>query len=275
MFVSLCNRCIVFVSMSIFAAIILGLVQGLTEFIPVSSSGHMILAAKLFNIPSNFTFDVALNIGTLLALLLYYRVVLLDIWRRLVRNRDWQLVLKLAVATLPAIVVGFALQSFIEDELQSAWIVVIMLLLVGGLMVLSGRHNKGKTIDRLPLSGALRIGLAQVVALIPGTSRSGVTVLAGEREGLTAVEAAKFSFLLAIPTISGALLKVVAGSEGRAFVADNLTAVVMGNIVSFVAGYMAVTFLIDLLGKKGLRPFGWYRIGLGALLICLLFAKII
>ncbi len=260
--------------MSILATILLGIVQGLTEFLPISSTGHLILMERLFDIQNSFEFDVLLNIGTLAALVLYYRATIAEIIRRVFRGHDLALLSVIVVATIPAIVIGYLFADQIENKLQSAWVVVVMLILVGIVMVAYKPSGKKKAED-LPLVGAIKIGFAQCIALIPGTSRSGVTILAGEQQGLGAVEAARFSFLLAIPTISGATLKVALSSDGRAYLADNLHLVIIGNIASFIAGVFAVHFLIKLLGTSGLKPFGWYRIGLGVVLAVLLFAKLI
>ncbi len=268
------KKCIV-ERMNVVAAIILGLVQGLTEFIPVSSSGHIVLVQNILNLPSNFKFDVLLNFGTLLALVLYYRSTITEIIFDVVRRRDVKLALRLVVATLPAVTVGLLFGDFIEKSLQSVWVVITMLIIVGAFMVLFKHRSKGKELSKLTTFDAIKIGLVQAVALIPGTSRSGSTILMGQAVGLGSSEAARFSFMLAIPTIFGATMKVALSGDGRHFIAENLGLILLGNAMSFLAGAFAVRFLIRILGERGLKPFGFYRLGLSALLIVLLFAKII
>ncbi len=268
------KKCIVD-RMNIVAAIILGLVQGLTEFIPVSSSGHIVLVQNILNLPSNFKFDVLLNFGTLLALVLYYRSTITEIVFDVVRRRDVKLALRLAVATIPAVTVGLLLGDFIENSLQSVWVVITMLIVVGTFMVLFKHRSKGKELNKLTVFDAFKIGLVQAVALIPGTSRSGSTILMGQAVGLGSNDAARFSFMLAIPTIFGATMKVALSGDGRQFIAENIGLILLGNVMSFLAGAFAVRFLIRILGERGLKPFGFYRLGLSALLIVLLFAKII
>ncbi len=261
--------------MTLVAAIILGLVQGLTEFIPVSSSGHMIIADRVFNLNSDFKFDVLLNIGTLLALMFFYRKTIMQLLRSIFVDRAYNLAGLLVIATIPAIVIGYSFGDQIENSLQSPWVVVVMLALVGLLMIMPLRRVVPRSLQKLGWARSLAIGFAQALALVPGTSRSGITILAGQSAGMHSRDAATFSFMLAIPTIAGATAKVALSSDGRAFVADNIGLIVVGNIVSFVAGSLAISFLINTLTKRGLAPFGWYRLGLSALLIVLLFANIV
>lgn len=261
--------------MDIISAVVLGIVQGLTEFIPVSSSGHMIIAERVFGVKGGFEFDVLLNIGTLLALLVYYRRTILALISEVVLHKNHKLAVKLVVAVLPAIAVGYFFDDFISGKLQSVWVVITMLIVVGLLMVLSRFKPSKKTLESISLATAVKIGVAQIFALIPGTSRSGITILAGQSQGLSAKEAARFSFILGIPTISGAIVKVALSDEARVFFSEHLGALIIGNIVSFVSGSLAVAFLINMLGRRGLRPFGWYRLGFAALLIALIFGNII
>lgn len=259
--------------MSIIEAILLGLLQGITEFLPISSTGHLLLADSLFNLDSSFEFDVLLNIGTIVALVIFYRATILQLIKESLK--DLRVLARFIVATIPAVLIGFTASEFIENSLRSPWVVVVMLVVIGVVMVIATHKKTGDTISRLSLPNALKIGVAQSVALIPGTSRSGMTILAGQHVGLSAVEAAKFSFMLAIPTITGATLKVALSSDGRSFFSQNLDLIIWGNIASFLAGILAVRFLISVLSKNGLKYFGWYRIVLGVVLAVLLFAKIV
>ena len=260
-------------------AIILGLVQGVTEFIPVSSSGHLVIAGQLVGLKNVFTYSVLINIGTLTALIFYYRNRLKLIITRLNQNKEWQLIAKLAVATVPTALVGFLFASQIERLNNSIWLVVVMLIALAIPMILIGKQNVDSTDKELEKSvdwpRALVIGMAQVVALIPGTSRSGVTILAGLRQNLSAARSAEFSFLLAIPTIFGACLAVLITPGGQEFIKNNIGIFLVGYITSFIAGLLAVKFFIGILTKRGLRDFGWYRLGLAGILIILLLASII
>lgn len=260
--------------MSIVDAIVLGLVQGVTEFIPVSSSGHLVITSKLLGVGNSFTFDVLLNFGTLLALVIFYRKRIWSIITRIFKGKEWLLLAKLIVATIPAVAMGLAFNSIIEQLNDYIGIVVVSLVVVGVFMVFGGRENKNADNREIEESvgwkKTIKIGLAQMLALIPGVSRSGITILTGLRSNLTAARAAEFSFLLAIPVTAGATFKTLLSHSGVAFVQSNLLSFVIGNIVSFAAGILAINFLVKLISKRGLRDFGYYRIGLAAVLTVLL-----
>jgi undecaprenyl-diphosphatase len=265
--------------MSLLESIILGLVQGLTEFIPVSSSGHLVIATNVLNINNAFMYDVLLNFGTLLALILYYRKKIYFIIKMAIIKRQFKLIGLLIIATIPAAVVGLTLDKQIELLNEYIWVVILMLLLVGAAFIVAGKQNTNANDQELDKSissmTSIRVGIMQAIALIPGTSRSGITILTGMKCGLSAKKAAEFSFLLAIPIISAASFKVLLTNDGLNYVKDNLGAVVVGNLVSFIAGLLAVKFLINLISKRGLKDFGWYRIGLALILIILLLTGII
>lgn len=266
---------------SVIVVIILGIIQGVTEFLPVSSSGHVLIVSKLLGDIGSFEFDVLVSFGTVLAVVLYYRKRLLQIARDIIKKRDFRLLLMLIVATIPAVLAGLALESIIKTYLHNPLAAVIMLVTIGLLMIWS-RHWQPK--EKLPVNKDLRainlkqsllIGLAQCISLISGSSRSGVTILAALRLGFTKKVAAEWSFLMSIPVILGASLKVLFSDSGQRFVADNTTAFILSNVVSFVAGIAAIHILMKILKKKGLYWFGWYRIVLGLVLLVLIFAKII
>lgn len=265
--------------MSILDAIILGLVQGLTEFIPVSSSGHLVILSHLLGVEEAFAFDVLLNVGTLTALVVYYRKRIAELIQRTVAGKDWLLLGKLVSATVPAFVFGLLFGDQIKSLNNMVWVVVVMLFVVGVLFVLFGAPNNDA--DDKPLEEsitwqvALKVGFAQALALIPGTSRSGITILTGLRSNLSAARAAEFSFMLAIPTIAGATIKVLLLDGGWVYASGNINLVIVGNLVSFASGLAAVSFLIKWLSKRGLKDFGWYRIGLALVLSVLLLAGII
>ena len=261
--------------------IVLGFVQGVTEFIPVSSSGHLVIAQHLLGNSSSFELDVLLNFGTLLALVIYFRKRIWGIINDVLVQKDLQLVFKLIIATLPALAVGFIFQSFIENELQGPWIVVIMLTVIGVLMIISKNWQPKKSLagnsdlHKVTYSHALLIGLAQCVSLISGTSRSGSTILAGLKLGYSKEKAAEWSFLMGIPIILGARLKILVGHKGIAYVQTYPLEFLVANLVSFASGMAAIHYLMKLLQQKGLYWFGWYRLALAAVLIILISVKIV
>ncbi len=263
--------------MTVFDVVVLGLVQGLTEFIPVSSSGHLVIAHQLFGMSTDFSFDVLLNIGTLSALLWYFRSRLSLLLRQMWHTKDFSLAGLLLMATVPTFIIGFVWNDFFEAQNGKLWLVIIDLSVVGLLMVLFGRPKMSarEDIDNVGPLDAATIGAAQVFALLPGMSRSGVTMLAGFRRGLSARLSAEFSFLLAIPTISGAVAHTLLSSEGRQFITEQPVLFAIGNLVSFTAGIWAVAFLLKLLAHRGLRDFGFYRLALSALLTVLLLTNVI
>ena len=265
--------------MSIIDAIVLGLVQGVTEFIPVSSSGHLVITSKLLGVGNSFTFDVLLNLGTLIALVIFYRKRIWSIIERIFKGKEWPLVAKLIVATIPAVIVGLVFNDVIEQLKDYIGIVVISLVTVGLLMVLAGRENKEADDREIEQSvgwkETIKIGLAQMLALIPGVSRSGITILTGIRSNLSAKRAAEFSFLMAIPVTAGATFKPLLSSGGIEFIKTNFLSFAVGNIVSFIFGMMAINFLIKLISRRGLKDFGYYRIALAAILTVLLIVGLI
>lgn len=265
--------------MFIINAIVLGLVQGVTEFIPVSSSGHLVITSHLLGVGSAFTFDVLLNFGTLLALIIFYRKKIWSIIVRAFGGREWLLISKVIIATIPAVLIGILLNSQIEKLNEMIWVVIIMLIVIGIPMILIGKANNRADDREIEKSvgwrATVKIGIAQVLAFIPGTSRSGITILTGLRSNLSAARAAEFSFLLAIPVIAGASFKTLLSSGGISFIRDNMVAFTLGNIASFVAGILAIGFFTRLLSKRGLKDFGWYRIGLAAVLIIFVMIGII
>ena len=264
--------------MSILDAIVLGLVQGVTEFIPISSSGHLVITSHLLGIGSAFTFDVLLNLGTLLALVIFYRKRIWSIVVRIFKGSEWKLLAKVILATIPAIAIGILLKSQVEWLNGMIWVVIAMLVIIGIPMILIGKEKKTADNREIEKSVGWRatavIGIAQALAFIPGTSRSGITILAGLRSNLTAARAAEFSFLLAIPIIAGASFKTLMDG-GIDFISNNMVVVLIGNIASFVAGILAVSFFIKFISNNGLKAFGWYRIGLAIVLIALVLIGII
>ena len=250
-------------------AVVLGLVQGATEFLPVSSSGHLILVPWLFGWPDQgLAFDASTHLGTGLALLVYFAG---DLWRLANgilegRAADWRLAVAVVLGTIPAGIAGLALQHVVERELRSVTVIAVSTLVWALVLWWADRRAARNTVHDLREVGigrALVVGLAQPLALIPGTSRSGVTLSAGLFSGLDRATAARFAFLLGLPiTMAAGLLECVHllrhGVTGIGF--DALT---IGVGTSFVAGLAAIWFLVRYLQRRTLLVFVVYRIALG------------
>ena len=257
----------------ILIAIILGLVQGLTEFIPVSSSGHLVLVEKLLGFQTdNFhLFLQFINIGTLIALLIYFRRDLTKLVRDVARGRDLKLFRNIIITSIPAGLIGFFFASFIEETpfFGSVWTTLTAMALIGVVMILIHKIPKMRAVksgEQLTAKKALYIGGAQVLALIPGVSRSGSTIIAGRLVGLDNAAAARYSFLASIPIMLGVTLKVFLKSSDRAYFVENLPLLLIGNLVAFVAGMFALKFIFHFLKHKDALPrFGWYRVAVALL----------
>lgn len=250
--------------MSILEAILLGLVQGLTEFIPVSSSGHLILAHELFGTTdSTLIFDVALHIGTLLALIIFFWHDLLKLAKNLiVNNQDGKLARIIALATLPAALAGYLLSDWIDDTLRKPSTVVVTMIVMGLLMLVVEKYSeKKRKISDVNLSDGVSVGLAQALALIPGVSRSGATITAGMMRGLTRADAARFSFLMAVPITLGAIAGSLLGAESGEL-SGQTSIFIVGIVASLISGLLAIRFLLKFLGSNKLSVFAYYRIAL-------------
>jgi undecaprenyl-diphosphatase len=256
--------------MTFIEAAISGIVQGLTEFIPVSSSGHLVLLSKIFGEGDNaLLFDVALHAGTLLALIIFFWKDVLKLAKAFfVQGPDTKPARLLALATIPAIISGSILQSMAEDTFRSSLIVGINLILVGVLMFWAEKVAAQKTtaIQKVTLKQALLMGCAQALAVIPGVSRSGGTITAGLFAGLDRVTATRFSFLLGIPIISGALLKVLIDG-GSGAVREDAGIFTVGILAAFLSGLFAIRFMLSYLSKHSLAVFAYYRIALGIIVL--------
>lgn len=267
--------------MTLLVALILGLIQGITEFLPVSSSGHVLIFSRLFNNPSSFEFDVLVSFGTLLAVIIYYRKRFVQIIGDVLRRRDFRLVLKLLAATIPAVLLGYSFQGLIEKYLHSTNTAIAMLLLIGIVMIVSRSWKPNhelsvnKDLHEVTYRQALLIGMAQCISLISGSSRSGVTMLAALRLGFSKKVAAEWSFLMSVPVIAGASLKVLLSDGGQKFIQTETSTFIVANLISFVSGLVAIHILLKVLQQKGLYWFGWYRIVLAVVLILLISVKIL
>lgn len=256
-------------------ALLLGLVQGLTEFLPVSSSAHLILARALFGFDGDkfgMAFDVACHIGTLIAVVIFFRGEVARMVAALPRlfdkaDPDARLIWLIAVGTIPAIVVGVLFKHQIEDNLRTPSVVAVTLALGAVLFFVAERSgSKTRAEGSLTLAEAFLIGCAQAVALIPGVSRSGATITVALLIGLRRAEAARFIFLLAIPAILGA-----AASEGPKLLKAGMGAAaplfLIGVVSSAVVGYAAVKYFIRYLGNHSLAAFAWYRLALAGTVV--------
>jgi len=264
--------------MSIIEAIVLGLIQGLTEFIPVSSSGHLVIAQTLFSGASNHLFLEWINIGTFLALLVYFRQRIIAILTDIIRYKKYTLARNILITAIPAGIVGLVFADFIAGTLffNSAITAVWTLALVGIAMIMLDRLPKASMVasgDKLSKTRALTIGLAQILALIPGVSRSGSTIIAGRLMGLKAAEAAEYSFLASLPIMGGVVLKLLVSSTDRQYFIDNAAMLTLSNVCAFISGLLAVGFLMRYLSRHGLAVFGWYRVGLAGVLALILLVQ--
>lgn len=254
------------------APVILGVVQGLSEFLPISSSAHLIVVPRLLGWQDQgLTFDVALHVGTLLAVLGYFW----RDWLRLLRaapypsTSDGRLFWFIVLATIPAGLVGLALEDIVEEQLRSLLLIAGTLTVVGVLLWLVDRARpQSKDLGHITLRGALLVGVAQALALIPGVSRSGITILAGRAQGLTREAAARFSFLLSTPLIAAAgLLKL------QDLSASDLTGPFLaGVLAAAIVGALAIGLLLRYLRSEGFGLFAIYRVLLALVLIAFVLA---
>lgn len=261
--------------MSVLEAIILGIVQGLTEFIPISSSGHLVVFQHIFSGASNHLFLEYINIGTLAALLVFYRKRIWEILKDIFVNKNSLLARNIIITAIPAGLVGYIFAGFIGSNafFGSLTTVAVMLALIGVVMVVLEKLPKASPVKdgaSLSKARALVIGLAQIVSLIPGVSRSGSTIIAGRLSGLGAKSAAEYSFLASIPIMLGVTAKVFIDSSSLSYFADHAWQLVVGNIFAFVAGILAIGFLLKYLENNSLAVFGWYRLGLASVLTVVL-----
>jgi undecaprenyl-diphosphatase len=267
--------------MTLLHAIILGLIQGLTEFIPVSSSGHLVLAHHFLNIrESGLSFDVALHLGTLLALVLYfYKDLAIYAVAIFTKRKETRLAWLLVMATVPAVIAGLLLEKAAESAFRSPRLVAINLALVACLMLAAEHyyHLKVRRPTKLKdtrRNQALAIGAAQAAAVLPGVSRSGSTILTGLFMGMDRVAATRFSFLLGIPITAGAILKVFTEKGMMHQIKSEQAIFAAGIVTAFVSGILAIQFMLRFLGRHSLATFAYYRFAVAAVvLLALLWSK--
>ncbi|HLP05682.1 MAG TPA: undecaprenyl-diphosphate phosphatase [Paludibacter sp.] len=256
--------------MDLLQTIIIAIVEGLSEFLPVSSTGHMIIAQKLLNVESTEfvkAFTVNIQFGAILSVLVLY-------WKRFFQT--WDFYYKLLVSFLPAAVIGFLFSDEIDLLLENVVVVAVMLVLGGVLMLFVDKwfNEPASEEQEMDWKRSLKIGFYQCIAMVPGVSRSMATIVGGMATGLTRKNAAEFSFFLAVPTMAAAsgykLLKLVMEPASAGMLSENLATLLIGNAVAFVVAMGAIKFFIGFLTRYGFKAFGYYRIVVGTVILVLL-----
>ena len=268
--------------MSWLEALLLGVVQGLTEFLPISSSGHLILVpwAQDYNFlrenpDFHRTFDVALHVGTLIGVIVYFRAELWAMTRgffrtlatRSMADSDGKLAWVVILATIPAVLVGFFGEDFIDDNLGEPWMIAGQLIFFGLLLGLADRLPQRRGTGSISIRDGLAIGAAQALALAPGTSRSGVTIMAGRFLGLTRDAAARFSFLLLVPATAGAAVYKGAQAIDEGMPDGVAGPIVVGIIASAISGYLAIAGLLRFVRTRSYDIFVVYRVVIGVAIL--------
>ncbi len=255
--------------MTLFEVIVLAIIEGLTEFLPVSSTGHMIIATALMGVsPTPFVklFTIAIQLGTILSVLVLY-------YRRFLRSLDFYY--KLVVAAIPASVFGYLFSDTIDGLLESPMVVGITLVIGGVILLFVDRwFNKPgmDDSDEISYAQALKIGFFQCLALIPGTSRSASTIVGGMAQSLTRKAAAEFSFFLAVPMMFGATVLKLKDyfDDGYDLSGTQINQLIIGNVIGFIVAIIAIKSFIGVVSKYGFKAFGWYRIIVGGIILAML-----
>ncbi|MFV0538801.1 MAG: undecaprenyl-diphosphate phosphatase [Dysgonomonas sp.] len=277
--------------MSIIEAIIIAIVEGLTEFLPVSSTGHMIITQSLLGIESNEfikAFTVIIQFGAILSVIVLY-------WNRFFRFKNdksrqdhssflkfilykYEFYWKLLVGFIPAAFLGLLFSDKIDELLESVTVVAVMLVIGGILMLFVDKlfNHPVEGEQEITYKNAFIIGFYQCIAMIPGVSRSMATIVGGMTRGLSRKNAAEFSFFLAVPTMAAAtgwkVFKLITSETGFELLKDNIGILILGNIVAFIVALLAIKFFIGFVTKYGFKVFGWYRIIVGGIILILMLA---
>ncbi len=276
--------------MNIFEAVIIAIVEGLTEFLPVSSTGHMIIAEHLMNLGTTTDeksfvtlFTISIQLGAILAVVVIY-------WQQFFQFRRWQFYAKLAIGVLPALILGYLFADKIDELLFNPTVVAVSMLTGGIVLLVVDKIFKKPIIeseDQLSFIKSFIIGVWQVIAMIPGVSRSAASIIGGMQQKLTRNLAAEFSFFLAVPTMFAAtayslFIKEWAGTTGAqkgitlvTSTQENIVSFIIGNVVAFIVAMLAIRFFINFLKIYGFKFFGIYRIIAGIVLLILLFTGVI
>ena len=271
--------------MSILEAILLGVVQGLTEFLPISSSGHLILVPWLQdytflqeNESFNKTFDVALHAGTLVAVIGYFRTelwamatgVLRTLRTRVIETDDERLGWAIVVGTIPAVIVGGLGEDWIDEHLGEPWMIAILLIVFGLVLAVADRLPQRRAIDSLSVREGLYLGVAQALALAPGVSRSGVTISAGRVLGLDRDSAARFAFLLLVPAVAGATALKAYGAIDEGLPDGVVGPMIVGTIASAISSYAAIAWMLAYVRRRSYDVFVVYRVIAGFVVLGLI-----
>lgn len=263
--------------------IILGIIQGIAEFLPISSSAHLIIFREIFGLGSNIgsnielAFDLALHFGTLLAIVIFF---FKELWKLLIdgltkgnKTKDGKLFWFLILATIPAGIVGVLFEDVFDSFFRKQlWLIALALIIMGVIIYLVDKKSKAdKSMKDLKWYQALIIGCAQVFALIPGFSRSGTTITASRALGLDREDSAKFSFYLSIPVVAGATLFSLIKDNTITIISENLMIFGIGILISFIVGLLCISFLLKYIKKNDFKIFMIYRIVLGLLVLFMLF----
>lgn len=259
--------------MNYLQALILAIIEGLTEFLPVSSTGHMVIASAVMGIGNDEfvkLFEVAIQLGAILAVVVLY-------WKKFFDFSKWQFYVKLLIAVIPALGFGYLLNDFIDDKLGSPIFIAVILLLGGIVLLFIDKVFKNPEIDHeadITNMSAFKIGCFQVLAVVfPGLSRSAATIIGGMQQKLTRHAAAEFSFFLAVPTMCAATgYKLLKGAH--LLNGENIKLLLFGNVIAFIVAIIAIKSFIGFLSKHGFRVFGYYRIIIGVVILALYFSGI-
>jgi undecaprenyl-diphosphatase len=257
--------------MNLVQTIVLAIIEGLTEFLPVSSTGHMIIASSFMGIatdPFVKLFTIVIQLGAILSVVILY-------FKRFFQTLDFYF--KLIIAFIPAIIFGFLLSDKIDELMESPLTVAISLVVGGVILLFVDKWFNKPTIhseEEISYITAFKIGLFQCLAMIPGTSRSGASIVGGMSLKLSRKVAAEFSFFLAVPTMFAATAKKLLDfyKEGHTITSDQIQLMVVGNVVAFIVALLAIKSFIGYLNKNGFKIFGWYRIIAGLVIIALIYS---
>lgn len=267
------------------AIILLGIIQGIAEFLPISSSAHLIIFRDLFGLGANvignmdLTFDLALHFGTLLAIVVFF---FSELWKIVTegltkgtKTKDGKIFWYLVVATIPAGIVGVLFEDIFDSFFRKQiWLIAIALIVMGIIIYLVDKKSKDtNSLDKMTLKDAIIIGCAQVFALIPGFSRSGTTITAARTLKMNREDSARFSFLLSAPVVAGAMCFSLLKDGTIAMISENLLVFGTGILVSFVTGLICISFLLKYIRKHDFKLFMIYRIILGIVVLGYLFIK--
>lgn len=260
--------------------IILAIIQGIAEFLPISSSAHLIIFRDLFGIGSSvvtndlaLAFDIALHFGTLLAITIYF---FNDFWNMVIKgitkgpkDKEGSMFWFIVVATIPAAIAGILFEDVIEEAIRGNYIIIgIALIIMGIIIFLVDRYSKQtKGLKQMNFKSALIIGCSQVFALIPGFSRSGTTIACSRSLNIDRESSAKFSFYLSAPVVLGAVVLSLLKDETIALISANLSVFIVGVLVSFIAGLLCIEFLLQYIKKHDFKVFMWYRVLIGLIVI--------